>query len=66
MHAQSCLTLCGPMDCSPPSPSVHGNFPGGRELLIFECCYHANPYDRLAFVCLVTKSYLTLLQFHGL
>ena len=27
---QSCLTLCGPMDCSPPSSSVHGNFPGGR------------------------------------
>ena len=23
MHAQSCLTLCDPMDCSPPSSSVH-------------------------------------------
>ena len=22
--AQSCLTLCNPMDCSPPSSSVHG------------------------------------------
>ena len=22
--AQSCLTLCSPMDCSPPGPSVHG------------------------------------------
>ena len=22
--AQSCLTLCGPLDCSPPSSSVHG------------------------------------------
>ena len=21
--AQSCLTLCDPMDCSPPGPSVH-------------------------------------------
>ena len=21
---QSCLTLCGPMDCSPPGSSVHG------------------------------------------
>ena len=21
---QSCLTLCNPMDCKPPSPSVHG------------------------------------------
>ena len=24
MHAQSCLTLCNPMDCSPPGFSVHG------------------------------------------
>ena len=23
MHAQSCLTLCDPMDCSPPGSSVH-------------------------------------------
>ena len=22
--AQSCLSLCGPMDCNPPGPSVHG------------------------------------------
>ena len=22
--AQSCLTLCNPMDCSPPGSSVHG------------------------------------------
>ena len=26
--AQSCLTLCNPMDCSPPGSSVHGNSPG--------------------------------------
>ena len=24
--AQSCLTLCGPMDCSPPGSSFHGSF----------------------------------------
>ena len=24
MHAQSCLTLCDPMDCSLPGSSVHG------------------------------------------
>ena len=23
---QSCLTLCDPMDCSPPGSSVHGVF----------------------------------------
>ena len=26
--AQSCLTLCYPMDCSPPNSSVHGDSPG--------------------------------------
>ena len=26
--AQSCPTLCNPMDCSPPGSSVHGDFPG--------------------------------------
>ena len=26
--AQSCLTLCDPMACSPPGFSVHGHFPG--------------------------------------
>ena len=25
---KSCLTLCDPMDCSPPGSSVHGIFPG--------------------------------------
>ena len=25
---QSCLTLCHPVDCSPPSSSVHGDSPG--------------------------------------
>ena len=24
--AQSCLTLCNPMDCSPPGSSIHGTF----------------------------------------
>ena len=26
--AQSCLTLCAPMDCSLPGSCVHGDFPG--------------------------------------
>ena len=26
--AQSCLTLCNPVDCSPPTSSVHGDSPG--------------------------------------
>ena len=24
VHAQSCLTFCDPLDCSPPGFSVHG------------------------------------------
>ena len=27
--AQLCLTLCDPMDCSPPGSSVHGIFQAG-------------------------------------
>ena len=27
VHAQSCLTLCDPMNCSVPGSSVHGVFP---------------------------------------
>ena len=26
--SQSCLTLCDPMDCSPPGSSIHGDSPG--------------------------------------
>ena len=33
MHAQSCLTLCDPMDRSPPGFSVHGIF----QARILEC-----------------------------
>ena len=28
LAAQSCLTLCNRMDCSPPGSSIHGIFPG--------------------------------------
>ena len=28
VFSQSCLTLCDPMDCSPPGSSVHGDSPG--------------------------------------
>ena len=28
LAAQSCLTLCNPMDCSPPGSSLHGDSPG--------------------------------------
>ena len=28
--AQSCASLCDPMDCSPPDTSVHGDSPGNN------------------------------------
>ena len=28
VYARSCPTLCNPVDCSPPGPSVHGIFQG--------------------------------------
>ena len=31
--AHSCLTLCDPMDCSPPGSSVHGDSPGKNTLV---------------------------------
>ena len=31
--AQSCLTVCDPMDCSPPGSSVHGTF----QARVLEC-----------------------------
>ena len=31
--AQSCLTLCDPMDCSPPGSSIHGIF----QARVLEC-----------------------------
>ena len=34
--AQLCLTLCNPMDCSPPSTSVHRDSPGKN---IGGCCH---------------------------
>ena len=34
--AQSCPTLCDPVDCSPPDCSVHGNSPGKNTGV---CCH---------------------------
>ena len=33
--AQSCLTLCNPMDCGPPGSSVHGDSPGKNTWMGF-------------------------------
>ena len=38
--AQSCLTLCDPMDCSPPGSPVHGILQAGRQEWV------ATPFSR--------------------
>ena len=35
--AQSCLSLCDPMDCSLPGSSVHGDFPGKNTRVGCHC-----------------------------
>ena len=64
--AQSCPTLCDPMDCSPPEVGVkvwvldmlirHLEEAAGKEMYTCFCCC----------CCLVTKSCLTLCDPHGL
>ena len=53
MHAQLCLTLCGPMDYSPPGSSVHGLF----HARILECVVISYPRG----IFLTQGSYLHLL-----
>ena len=38
---QSCLTLCDPMDCSLPGPSVHGIF----QAIVLEWIAISSPED---------------------
>ena len=42
--AQSCLTLCDPMDCSSRDSSVHGDCPGKNTVV---GCYTFSPGDLL-------------------
>ena len=55
MHAESCLTLCDPMDCSPPGSSVHGIL----QARILEWAAISSsrgsfqPRDRMCLLCLL-------------
>ena len=54
--AQSCLTLCDHMDCSPPGSSVHGDSPGKNTGV---GCHLPSLYSRLAipiFKCIGNSS----------
>ena len=45
LEAQSCLTFCHPMDCSPPGTSVHGDSPG--VVAMFSSRESPNPVIKL-------------------
>ena len=52
VHAKSlqlCLTLCNPMDSSPPDSSVHGDSPGNKTGV--GCC------ALLQYVCVHTHTH---------
>ena len=49
LGAQSCATLCDPMDCSPPGSSVHGNSPGKNTGVGGHALLHRFLYYRFLF-----------------
>ena len=46
---RSCLTLCDPMDCSPPGSSVHGDSPGKNtgEVAMPSCMGSSQPRGQI-------------------
>ena len=57
--AQSCLTLCDPMGCSPPGSSVHGIF----QAIVLECIAisfsrgYSQPRDWTRVSCIVDRRF---------
>ena len=56
--AQSCLTLCDPVDCSPPCSSVHGIFQARvLEWVAFSFSRgFSRPSDQTQVSCIVSKT----------
>ena len=56
--AQSCLTLCDPVDCSPPCSSVHGIFQARvlEWVAISFSTGSSRPRDRTQVSCIVSKT----------
>ena len=57
MCAQSCLTLCNPMDCSQPGSSVHGSSQGGilEWVAIFFFRESSSPRDQTWVSCIAGR-----------
>ena len=70
--AQSCPTLCNPMDCSPPGSSVHGDSPGKNTEMGFHVPFQRMfptqgsnpglPYCRQILYCLSHQGSLGMLE----
>ena len=43
--AQLCLTLCNPLDCSPPGSSIHGILPGKSTIVGCHILFHFHSYS---------------------
>ena len=54
VYAQPCLTLCDPIDCSPPGSCVRGTFLGKN--IIAGCRFPLPPYPGIEPVCLVSPA----------
>ena len=59
--AQPCLTLCNPVDCSPPGSSVHGIFQAKiLEWVAISCCRGSSqPRDQIAPPTLAGRFFTT-------
>ena len=66
LHAQSCLTLCDPMDCSPPGSSVHGILQAGilKWIAISFSRGYSWPRDQTQVSCVPCTDRLRCLNFH--
>ena len=65
VHAQLCLILCNPMDCSPPGSSSHGIFPA-RMLEWFAISFSRGfswPRNRAQVFCVYHPSPIFLVDF---
>ena len=67
--AQSCLTLCDPLDCSPPGSSVHGIFQARiQEWILLQGIFLTQGLDscvscigrQILYHCITWEAYLIL------
>ena len=59
LDAQSCPTLCNPLDCSPPGSSVHGASPGKNTGLGYHFLFQGIfPQDRNWVSCIAGRFFM--------